>query len=566
MADWRKQLTGMLGTFASTTPFLGTLATISDPFSMDGARAVGGGVVAPAAEAVADAATLPGDAYQGRVEGPEMVDRATNLAMTLPLASLPLSAALGPTGSSLGMFVGPASKTFDRAAVDRAVNLKSRGATPTDVWQETGTFRDPFTGHWKQEIDDSKAFATPYIDSQFYKNQTRGKWLKHPKLWKAYPRLRGDKMVRIADDARAGNAAFDPVTRTTDLYVPETPGIQYDPKGGMLHEAQHAIQGIEDWPGGANTRTTLDLLTNTIKQYRERDVLPQGMTFERLHGLQQEAKQALDHQPLRQGEMFSPQELNDQMWVAKSRDGRTFDRPFNTLEEAQRVLGDGWKFEPVRINDTPWPELQSNLDMANLRRDLYRRERGEVEARNVTNRQSMTPEQRREMPPWTTEDVPLDRQWTPFRHRSLWSFSEKTPEPMSLWPGTREIDMYGRRYRVRPFEGFEGKQNYMVDVEVNKKGGGKTWRTLNGLNNANRNSESQRVVKKFLEGGDKSSNYITGPAPDNFTGVRQTTLGMDGNTYYLAYRDGEMLRANSGTGRHFKTPEAAQRAIEGKNK
>ncbi len=42
--------------------------------------------------------------------------------------------------------------------------------------------------------------------------------------------------------------------------------------------------------------------------------------------------------------------------------------------------------------------------------ESYRRLAGEVEARNVQKRMNMTPEQRRVMPPWATEDIPREQQ------------------------------------------------------------------------------------------------------------------------------------------------------------
>jgi len=42
--------------------------------------------------------------------------------------------------------------------------------------------------------------------------------------------------------------------------------------------------------------------------------------------------------------------------------------------------------------------------------DDYRRLAGEVEARNVQSRRQMTPEQRRAIPPWETQDVPYEQQ------------------------------------------------------------------------------------------------------------------------------------------------------------
>jgi hypothetical protein len=42
--------------------------------------------------------------------------------------------------------------------------------------------------------------------------------------------------------------------------------------------------------------------------------------------------------------------------------------------------------------------------------EAYRRAAGEVEARNVQSRLNLTPQQRRAMPPWMTEDVPIENQ------------------------------------------------------------------------------------------------------------------------------------------------------------
>ena len=42
--------------------------------------------------------------------------------------------------------------------------------------------------------------------------------------------------------------------------------------------------------------------------------------------------------------------------------------------------------------------------------ETYRRLGGETEARNVQTRRDFTPEQRREQPPWLTQDVPDDQQ------------------------------------------------------------------------------------------------------------------------------------------------------------
>lgn len=59
------------------------------------------------------------------------------------------------------------------------------------------------------------------------------------------------------------------------------------------------------------------------------------------------------------------------------------------------------------------PELLQGYDYNKVKDqayDLYHRTAGEVEARNVQKRQNMTPTDRRNMPPWYTQDVPYEKQ------------------------------------------------------------------------------------------------------------------------------------------------------------
>jgi len=63
--------------------------------------------------------------------------------------------------------------------------------------------------------------------------------------------------------------------------------------------------------------------------------------------------------------------------------------------------------------NVPWDDLPRRKQVEWLeggRNNLYRRLAGEVEARNVETRMDWTPEQRRDTPPWHTEDVPRDQQ------------------------------------------------------------------------------------------------------------------------------------------------------------
>ena len=61
-------------------------------------------------------------------------------------------------GGLLGTFVGKGSKLWKQADYNKALKLEKEGATPEQIWQETGTakFAD---GKWRQEISDKDAIV-----------------------------------------------------------------------------------------------------------------------------------------------------------------------------------------------------------------------------------------------------------------------------------------------------------------------------------------------------------------------------------------------------------------------
>jgi len=67
------------------------------------------------------------------------------------------------------------------------------------IWRDTGWFRDK-DGTWKFEIGDGDAKLNP----KFQSGGKLGDLLKHDELFKAYPELRGIKVVKIQSDAPSG--------------------------------------------------------------------------------------------------------------------------------------------------------------------------------------------------------------------------------------------------------------------------------------------------------------------------------------------------------------------------
>lgn len=112
------------------------ITTIHNPFGLGNVRSARK-VAAPIVGMAVDAAKLPGDAYNKGMTRDEMERRSVDAAMTLPMASLPLSAVAGPTGASLGMFVGKMSRDnrlrVARKMPDGSIKAGPHGGTHSDL-------------------------------------------------------------------------------------------------------------------------------------------------------------------------------------------------------------------------------------------------------------------------------------------------------------------------------------------------------------------------------------------------------------------------------------------------
>jgi hypothetical protein len=283
-----------------------------------------------------------------------------------------------------GIFMGDLSKTWDKAAADKAVQMEKAGKDPRAIWQETGTFKGP-DGKWRQEIDDSAAtFNNPHrkatseevrlaleaqdtirrIDAdraaarnvpgfnlaEFYK-QRPGDYEK----WVAARKTVGDYEQKFHFDyqgAKTGSAsdfmshpdlygAYPDVSSIATTYNPRHSGGNLNEKfGGMLvgggneksialHELQHAVQGRQGFGKGGS---------------------PDGMRDEAIRMLRRDVAS---------GEIQS-------------------------TNQAMSML----------------PMYQQNA---------YQRLAGEAEARAVQSRMNLTAEERRALFPLDSYDVPLDK-------------------------------------------------------------------------------------------------------------------------------------------------------------
>jgi hypothetical protein len=190
-------------------------------------------------------------------------------------------------GGLLGTFVGKGSKLWKQADYNKALKLEKEGATPEQIWQETGTakFAD---GQWRQEISDANAIA----NEMNLKVGNLKSAINHPQLLQSYDDI-NDVSIYLKEKP-SESASFSPSMNAIEIGKYDTKllnadmhnkkladvfktdnqdlinqvndlakqDIRYTPnKSSLLHETQHKIQENENWArGGSPSEYVKDLI------------------------------------------------------------------------------------------------------------------------------------------------------------------------------------------------------------------------------------------------------------------------------------------------------------------
>lgn len=261
----------------------------------------------------------------------------------------------------VNMFAGPSAKNADMAALETAAELEAKGIGRDDIWRETGWFRG-VDGKWRFEIDDSQASVSlprASVPGSIPEMKIFRRAVNHDELHKAYPEL-GSTGVFVSNIPGArGQWSGNVTDRPNTAMLTVSPHAAGDPSV-FLHETQHGIQDIEGFARGG----TVSL---------PRPGTPEWDVFEEMRNAD----------------------------VEPSIDFQTFFRhntsTFANEGEAQRF------YNKFLAKPSARPDSEIRRDAA---REAYRRLAGEVEARNVQERRTMNAAQRRETPPWRTQDRP----------------------------------------------------------------------------------------------------------------------------------------------------------------
>ena len=272
------------------------------------------------------------------------------------------------------MFVSPANATFlgeetpgaDKKALARAKTMDAGGQDRDAIWKTTGFYKTK-DGKWMYEVSDHDASLKDWVpkavgSTSGVTKATMGDVLDHPSLYAADPGKRsapvqlGGMLYENGEPDPNVSGVYDETKDTTYLFSPSAKGRQALPT--LLHETQHraADRARVDY-GPTDTVAIRDDLTKQVVQDNLADLRRQLV----------EARRRGDTQ---------------------------------AISEIQAELS-----RPLR-----------NLMAEQALHESYRRRQGEVQARNVETRMTMSPEERWARPPWLTEDVP-------------WSLVRVSPRP-----------------------------------------------------------------------------------------------------------------------------------------
>lgn len=325
-------------------------------------------------------------------------------------------------------FGGENARRADLEALDRAQDMERRGVAMETIFQETGWYTGA-DGKWRFEIDDSgmeysrwgdmnrsdraeyarfRELEGRFIDGTITQEEQAelrqlldqghgpgraeeqqtlrlADFLRHDELYQNYPQLR-QATLRFADLPEGTHGSYNTGTNTITL----NNSLRDAPEDTLVHEIQHAIQSAEGFSGGSSPEywarreyETGDLVSNRLQQEYDQILNGLGREDQNKYIRYTELERELEH-------LF----LSDPNTEA----GRRYDR----LEAEQDAI-----YEELYPN--AWFRQLLDLsrrmeDTAGEYRRMYQNTAGEIEARDVTARRQLTPEQRRRTMPNTGDE------------------------------------------------------------------------------------------------------------------------------------------------------------------
>jgi hypothetical protein len=276
------------------------------------------------------------------------------------------------------IFIGKKSKKWDSVAAKRAEEMEKLGASPEEIWRETGTFRGP-EGALRQEISDLEATGI-FTHLPPSKERRSVSALRHPEFAEAYPEFAsisqtGLKSPTVRGEFQRASGRESPETGSIIAQAPNEEALA----STMLHEFQHAVQDFEGFaPGGSP------------KDFRQR-------------AMPRDIKEIAFKKDMR--EMAISQKLQEAGFPVSK--GKMVSVSHPKVMKAAKELAEVDPQVKAYLDDIE--EFNEALKLFPTPQQQYVRLAGEAEARAVEARKKMTPAERRSTFPYESYDVPTNR-------------------------------------------------------------------------------------------------------------------------------------------------------------
>lgn len=296
-------------------------------------------------------------------------------------------------------FGGENARRADLNELERAKEMERQGVAAETIFQETGWYTGA-DGKWRFEIDDSGAQYNPRNQEGDVPGETLADYLQHDELFQNYPQLRKTRL-RFENLGRGIQGSY---TRSTDTITLDN-SLRDAPEDVLVHEIQHAIQQAEGFAQGANEQ----FWSRQIEGGYDARTGAQRRNAQRLWGefnsiRDQDPEFFQDMMDLAAIEPTVPRgQVNWETLEQIEEDPPEWQRYDQMRESLEEKYGDlrVWDF-----NDLRYKLKQAELNQGRSAADLYYQTAGEVEARDVTARRTLTAQERRtQMPNTGNEDT-----------------------------------------------------------------------------------------------------------------------------------------------------------------
>ena len=310
----------------------------------------------------------------------------------------------------LNAFAGTASNMTGevKQRLQEAAKLAKQGKDAREIWKKTGWYIGP-DGNPYYEINDQNVEVSPeFVQSSVGTSHSLKEVLNHPELFEAYPELGGIEIRYVTgqknkDGGAEGSLAGLVLDDKGVARIQLNENLRKDPrllKSVLMHEVQHAIQVQEQsrvQGGSVNYagRTDIDGLLD-----RDYASLESSLS-EAARAVEKDGKSIIQmFRDLYQGIVYHTNSPSDQKEIRSS------------IQELADGLSESDKqhiLESLDIMDGFYQTGDPDSKYKTHHYMVYQRLAGEVEARNMEARLSMTAEERRQSYPDDTADVPASR-------------------------------------------------------------------------------------------------------------------------------------------------------------